>query len=106
MALGQKESEMGGSKSQGWGTNGDTNLSKGPVAGTETHKQQPGKVGLPANLTPESRDRSPHWLGLAELGGVPQVRVQPEVVRCPPKPTTALPAGRGVRGGVQKHISD
>lgn len=68
MALGQKESETGGSKSQGWGTNGDINLSKGPVSGTETHKQQPGKAGLPANLTPESRDRSPHWLGSAEWG--------------------------------------
>lgn len=32
-------------------------------------------------------------------GGVPQVRVQPEVVRCPPKPTTALSARQGVEGG-------
>lgn len=71
------------------------NLSRRPISGIGTHKQQPEKASFPANLPPESRDGSPHHLGWGtRIGGVFQGRMQPDGVRCAPKPIIALPQGR------------
>lgn len=69
LALGQKEGEMGGTRDSGLGPHGDRHSSRELISGMETHKQQPGKAGLPENLMPESRGGSPHHQGWEQSGG-------------------------------------
>lgn len=95
----------------GLGTSGDMSLSRRPISGLGTQQQQPGKARLPANLTPESGAGSLHPLGWGTgVGGVLQLKTEPDRVRCAPKIVIALPqpgggmsrAGRGMRGAVRK----
>lgn len=85
-----------GQVESGLGMNGDMNLSRRLISGMEKHEEQPEKARLPANLTPESSDGPPHHLGWGTgVGGVIQVRMQPDRARCTPKTIISLPQGRG-----------
>lgn len=81
----QRDSGLGHKRRQGF------------VKGTDFRdkKQHPVKAGSPA----ESGGGSPHQPGSKWSWGCASSERQPEVVRCPPKATMALPAGQGDQCG-------
>ena len=70
------------------------NLSRELILGIERSKQQLGKAGLPVNLTPESRDGSPHQPAGEWVCASSEVAARDNGIY-PPKPSTAPPAGKG-----------
>lgn len=85
-----KRRDKGG---QGWGTKGDRDLPREPISETKSSIQ--GELGPQQNLG----GGSPHQPGSKWSWGCASSEGQPAVVRCPPKATTALPAGRGDQCG-------